>query len=711
MGVATDVTDRRQLEQRLGRAERAQAIGQLAGGIAHDFNNLLTGIIGHVALLQEEPGLSALAREDLAQIQRSADRAASLTRQLLAFSRRQVLAPRVLDLNQLVAGCLSTLRRLVGTRIQVVWAPASHLDAIVADSNQLEHVLTQLTTNARESMPDGGTLELSTRQEPLDGPPPDPACGPAPRDLRGPAGPGHRARHGRRRRSSGSSSHSSAPSWRARARGSASRASTASSSRAEGTSTSRASPVAAPRSRSTSRGTRGATPWAAGVGGWEAFGGEETILLVEDEEQVRELARRVLERVGYTVLAAADSETAIALADRHAGHIHLLVADMMLPQSGGRELAARLSIHRPAIKVLYISGTSDAIHRPPPAGRAGDRVPGEALLPRPAAAHGAPRPGRSRRRGAAGVSRPSPVPDPIPAPPPDAYRALFEHNPMPMWVYDRETLAFLEVNAAAVEHYGYSRDEFRRMSILDIRPEEDRAQAARRASSLAGDLHVGTAPWRHRRKDGSICLVRVSSHPISFAGREARLVVVQDVTEITRTAEELRDSREQYRFFIGRTAEGVWRAAVEPPIPVGTDEADQVARCTRHARLVEVNESMVRMYGCADGKELLGTQLSATFDLTDPRSLEFFRAFVRSGYRTVELESREFDRHGAERWFVNNLLGVVEDGLLTAIWGTQRDVTERRAAEELVRATREQLEALVEAPRSRSWRSRPRARC
>ena len=141
------------------------------------------------------------------------------------------------------------------------------------------------------------------------------------------------------------------------------------------------------------------------------------------------------------------------------------------------------------------------------------------------------------------------------------------------------------------------------------------------------------------------------------------------------------DSREQYRFFIGRTAEGVWRATVEPPIPVGTAEAEQVERCTRDVRLVEVNESMVRMYGCADGKELIGTLLSATFDLTDPRSLEFFRSFVRSGYRTVELESREFDRHGAERWFVNNLLGVVEDGLLTAIWGTQRDVTEHRAAE------------------------------
>jgi CheY-like chemotaxis protein len=104
----------------------------------------------------------------------------------------------------------------------------------------------------------------------------------------------------------------------------------------------------------------GSGPVGAGAGGRDAVGGEETILLVEDEEQVRELARRVLERVGYTVLAASDAESAIALADRHAGHIHLLVTDMMLPRLGGREVAARLSIHRPAIKVLYISGTSDS---------------------------------------------------------------------------------------------------------------------------------------------------------------------------------------------------------------------------------------------------------------------------------------------------------------------------------------------------------------
>ncbi|HUR94601.1 MAG TPA: PAS domain S-box protein [Gemmatimonadales bacterium] len=178
---------------------------------------------------------------------------------------------------------------------------------------------------------------------------------------------------------------------------------------------------------------------------------------------------------------------------------------------------------------------------------------------------------------------------------------------------------------------------------------------------------------------------------------EPRLATAQDLSEIRRTADALRQSREQYRFFIGRTAEGVWRAVVDPPIPVDAPEQDQVDRCTRHARLVEVNDAMLRMYGCADSAELIGTQLSYTFDLADPRSTEFFRTFVRSGYRTVELESYEFDRNGAPRCFVNNLLGVVEHGWLTGIWGTQRDVTGQRQHEELVRSTRDHLEALVQA--------------
>jgi PAS domain S-box-containing protein len=358
IGCSTDVTDRRQLEQRLVRAERAQAIGQLAGGIAHDYNNLLTGIIGHVALLHEEPGLSPLGREDLTQIQRSADRAAILTRQLLAFSRRQVLTPRVLDPNQLVAGCLSTLRRLLGERVQVVWRPAPSLDPVVADPNQLEQVLTQLCANARESMPEGGTLEISTRQERLDAAAAAGLQGMRPgvyvllqvrdtgRGMDVPtmerifepfftttapsegAGLGLASVYGVVKQSGGHIEVASEP--------------------GHGTTFT----IYFPRHE-------GSGPVGAMVRAREPVGGTETILLVEDEEQVRELARRVLERVGYTVLAAPDAVAAMAIADRRAGHIHLLVTDMLLPQLSGRELAARLSIHRPAIKVLYISGTSD----------------------------------------------------------------------------------------------------------------------------------------------------------------------------------------------------------------------------------------------------------------------------------------------------------------------------------------------------------------
>jgi PAS domain S-box-containing protein len=358
IGCSTDVTDRRQLEQRVVRAERVQAIGQLAGGIAHDFNNLLTGILGHVSLLQEETGLSPMGRDDLGQIQRSADRAATLTRQLLALSRRQVLSPRVLDLNQLVTGCLSTLRRLVGEQVQIVWAPMPNLDPIVADPNQLEQVLTQLCAAAREAMPTGGTVEIATRQERLDvsgaarlsgirpanyvvlqvrdtGRGMDAAAlerifepfAPAPGATES-AGLGLAAVYGIVKQSGGQIEVASEP--------------------GRGT----VFTIYFPRHE-------GSGP-VGGTGMREPAGGTETILLVEDEEQVRDLARRVLERGGYTVLTAADAETATAIADRRGGHIHLLVTDMALPQLSGRELAARLSIHRPAIKVLYISGTNDA---------------------------------------------------------------------------------------------------------------------------------------------------------------------------------------------------------------------------------------------------------------------------------------------------------------------------------------------------------------
>ncbi len=339
VGCCVDVTDRRALEQRLMRAERAEAIVQLAGGIAHDFNNLLTGIFGHVALLEEQPDLSGEVRDDIGQIQQSADRAASLARQLLSFSRRQMVTPRILDLNRVLSGTVSAVRRMMGSRIQVVPVLDAHLDRVLADPGQLEQAVLQLSANARDSMPDGGNLDLSTRNVTL--------------------GEGDVARFPGVR-------HGAYVALIVRDTATITEPRTVPDSISG---IARQSGGFLDVESAAGRGTTftlylpSAESGAADDVGAESrrlkYAGTETVLVVEDDLQVRELARRVLERSGYTVLAANDAEAAMAIADRHPGHIHLLITDMILPRLSGRELAARLGIHRPAIKVLYVSGTSD----------------------------------------------------------------------------------------------------------------------------------------------------------------------------------------------------------------------------------------------------------------------------------------------------------------------------------------------------------------
>ena len=359
VGCCVDVSERRALERRVKQMERSEAIAQLAGGIAHDFNNLLTGIIGHCSLLLENPTLTDEARGDLAQIQHSADRAAGLTRQLLAFSRRQILAPRILDLNRVVTGTVSAIRGVLGSRIQVTSGLAAELPPVLADPGQIEQILLQLGTRARQAMPEGGRLEIRTsaRRVEADESVRHPGLAPgeyvtltvrdtgqalAPAELEhvfdpfygersadGGLGLGLAPVYGIVKQSGGYIAAQSAP--------------------GQGTTFT----VFLPRQESGAA-ARGRVSQEV-----EAVGGSETVLLVEDEEQVRDLARRVLERAGYAVLAAEDAEAAVAIADRHPGHIHLLVTDIVLPRVSGRELAARLAIHRPAIKVLYVSGTTD----------------------------------------------------------------------------------------------------------------------------------------------------------------------------------------------------------------------------------------------------------------------------------------------------------------------------------------------------------------
>jgi two-component system cell cycle sensor histidine kinase/response regulator CckA len=341
-GCTTDVTDRRALEQRLAELGRTGEIAQLAGGIAHDFNNLLTGILGHVTLLLDEASLAPEAREDLAQIRQAADRAATLSRHLLAFSRRPQLAPQSLDLNQLISGFMSAIRHVVGTGVEVSYELEDGLEPVLADPGQLEQILIRLGAHGRASMPEGGSLRLRTGHAEVD-------------DALAASRPGLR------------------PGSYVRLEVSHSGPGADSEALARMVDL---SPVAGIARQSGGHILAESAPGAGTTftlyiprlsGGVEspaetetaAPEGSETILLVEDDPQVRDVGMRALERAGYTVLAVSDAESATAAADRHPGHIHLLVTGVELPRVSGRELAARLAIHRPAIKVLYVSGTSD----------------------------------------------------------------------------------------------------------------------------------------------------------------------------------------------------------------------------------------------------------------------------------------------------------------------------------------------------------------
>ena len=347
-GCTTDVTDRRDLEHRLTQLGRAGEIAQLAGGIAHDFNNLLTGIMGHVGLLLDESSLPAEAREDLAQIRQAADRAATLSRHLLAFSRRPAPAPQVLDVNQLVSATVSALRQIVGPAIEVHTELRADLEPALADPSHIEEILIQLGARARSAMAGGGTFRLRTDRAQLgesvaeqhpalrpgayvtlrigfEGADLDAATLARVFDL--PSG-----------RQTGDLS--SLPGIVRQSGGYLTVEATPEAGTTFAVYIPRLEP---PRIADTVAGE---------------LAGDETILLAEDDAQVREVARRSLERAGYVVLPVSDAEAAVAAADRHPGHIHLLVTDVVLPRMSGRELAARLAIHRPAIKVLYVSGTS-----------------------------------------------------------------------------------------------------------------------------------------------------------------------------------------------------------------------------------------------------------------------------------------------------------------------------------------------------------------
>ena len=369
IGVALDITDRKQLADQLRQSQKLQAVGELAGGVAHDFNNLLMVVKGHAEMLLDRLPRGSADRQNLAlqnveQIQQAAERAAALTRQLLAFSRMQVLQPRVLDLNEVVAGMIQMVSRVIGANIELAFLPGANLGRVKADPSQIEQVALNLVVNARDAMPDGGrlTIETSNVQLERDYATQHAVVDPGPYVMLTVSDTG-----------TGMDAATKArifePFFTTKAQGRGTGLGLATvygvvkqsggyvwvySELGHGTTFKVYLPmVQAPAEK---------TAPEKVVQGHEP--GTETILFVEDEQSVRELVSEYLSARGYQVLDASDGQQALEMAAAHTGKIQLLITDVVMPRLSGRELAARLTAARPDLKILYISGyTDDSVFR------------------------------------------------------------------------------------------------------------------------------------------------------------------------------------------------------------------------------------------------------------------------------------------------------------------------------------------------------------
>ena len=369
--------EQKQLEQRLRQAHKMEAVGRLAGGVAHDFNNLLMIVSGHCELLSARIPAGEPDRNNVEQIQKAADRAVSMTRQLLAFSRMQVLEPRVIDLNAVIADMGKMLARLIGEDIEYTFTPDPKLVSVKADPGQIGQVIMNLVVNSRDAMPKGGSITVRTRNAVLD------------RDearKRHPMQPGEygllSVTDTGRGMDEETKAHIFEPFFTTKEVGKGTGLGLATvygivkqsggfiwveSAQGKGTTfeiylphghaiktedTKEIKPTAIPR-------------------------GKETILVVEDEAAVRELACEFLKSAGYSVLEAKNGAEALETIAHTANTIHLVLADMIMPRMGGAEMAERLKKERPELKVLFMSGYSEH------AGVQSSQISPQAILAKP----------------------------------------------------------------------------------------------------------------------------------------------------------------------------------------------------------------------------------------------------------------------------------------------------------------------------------------
>jgi PAS domain S-box-containing protein len=353
-----DLSERRLLEDQLRQAQKMEAIGQIAGGVAHDFSNLLTVILGHANLMVEQLTELDPIRESAEEIRDAGDRAATMTRQLLAFSRRQVLEPEVLDVATLASGLERLLKRMLGEGVLLRIDGVAGIGRVMADASQLEQVLLNLVVNGGDAMPDGGSLTIALGETVVNGGPAGhpPGLAPGPyvtiavvdtgtgmtADTRGHlfepffttkdrdkgTGLGLATAYGIVKQSGGSIA--------------------VDSELGIGTTFTVYLPRIDEQVAAVAVQVRPVRPSA-----------RQTVLLVEDEDAVRRLTRRVLEGRGYAVLEASDGVAALDTAQRHAGPIHLLLTDVVMPHMSGRELGRRVAAIRPETAIVYMSGFPD----------------------------------------------------------------------------------------------------------------------------------------------------------------------------------------------------------------------------------------------------------------------------------------------------------------------------------------------------------------
>jgi PAS domain S-box-containing protein len=367
VGIAADITERKQLEEQLRQSQKMEAVGRLAGGIAHDFNNLLSIISGYSELLGMSLAGQPAPLEQLAQISKAAEQAASLTRKLLTFSRRQMTQHKLLDLNAVIRELEGVIRSVVGENVEVAVQVGQKPSLIRSERDQIEQAILNLVLNARDAMPNGGKLTLATTRvtvdehfaklnQPL-------APGPHVRLTIADTGCGMNA---------DTRAHIFEPFYTTKEPGKgtglglsivygivqqAGGAILVESKPNQGTSFS----IYLPQMKGTA--ARDRKPAAAA-----AKRGSETILVVEDEEGIRDLLAEVLRLNGYTVMTARHGREALALAESHSGPIDLMITDLVMPQMGGRELAAAMKLARPETRILFISGYSERTTMPLPEG-------------------------------------------------------------------------------------------------------------------------------------------------------------------------------------------------------------------------------------------------------------------------------------------------------------------------------------------------------